>query len=140
MKPEYVFIACVKTKNGRPCQAKDMYISPMFRKAYQYALTQTIEGNIYILSAKYGLIHNTERIAPYEQTLNTMSDKERRIWAYNVIQIMKRKNIPLDARIMILGGGGYRSYLMQVLKNSVCPLIGKSMGRTLQWYNEQLKR
>ena len=140
MNPEYIFIACVKTKNGRPCQAKDMYISPMFRKAYQYALTQTSEGNVYILSAKYGLIHNTEKIAPYEQTLNTMSDKERRIWAYNVIQTMKRKGIPLDAHIMILGGGNYRSYLMQVLKNSVCPLIGKSMGYTLQWYNEQLKR
>lgn len=140
MSAEYVFIACVKTKNSRACKAKDMYISPMFQKAYEYALRNTDEANIYILSAKYGLIHNSEIITPYELTLNTMTDKQRKIWSYNVIQSMKKKGIPLDARIMILGGENYRGYIMQVLKNSFCPLIGKSMGRILQWYNEQNKR
>ena len=116
MNAEYIFISCVKTKNSRACRAKDMYISPMFKKAYEYALRNTNEANIYILSAKYGLIHNSEIITPYELTLNTMTDKQRKIWAYNVIQTMKKKDIPLDARIMILGGRTIAHILCKFLK------------------------
>lgn len=101
---DYVFISCVKTKRSSRCKAKDMYISPLFKKAYQYALKFVQEDKIYILSAKYGLIHNSQEIEPYEKTLNAERDKERKIWAYNVIQQMKRSNIPLDAQIMLLGG------------------------------------
>ena len=101
---DYVFIACVKTKRTTRSKAKDMYISPMFKKAYKYALKYVPEDKIYILSAKYGLIHNSQIIDPYEKTLNAERDKERKIWAYNVIQQIKEKEIPLDAQIMLLGG------------------------------------
>lgn len=106
MKAEYTFISCVKTKRKMICKAKDLYISPLFKKAYEYALKNTIsEDNIYIISAKHGLIHNQQIIAPYEQTLNNASIKERKIWAYRVLQQMARYGIPQDAKIMILGGG-----------------------------------
>ena len=101
---DYVFIACVKTKRTTRSKAKDMYISPMFKRAYKYALKYVPEDKIYILSAKYGLIHNSQIIDPYEKTLNAERDKERKIWAYNVIQQIKEKEIPLDAQIMLLGG------------------------------------
>lgn len=135
---DYVFISCVKTKRTSKCKAKDMYISPLFKKAYQYALKHTDESRIYILSAKYGLIHGSEIIEPYEKTLNAEKDKERKVWAYNVIQRMKSLEIPLDSRIMLLGGVNYTMYLSRVLKNSICPLKGLSMGRTLQFYNKHL--
>lgn len=135
---DYVFIACVKTKRSSRCKAKDMYISPLFKKAYQYALKFVSDDKIYILSAKYGLIHSSQMIEPYEKTLNAERDKERRIWAYNVIQQMKEKVIPLDAQIMLLGGANYTKYLSLVLKNASCPLKGLSMGRTLQFYNKHL--
>ena len=102
---DYVFISCVKTKRSSRCMAKDMYISPLFKKAYQYALKFVPEDKIYILSAKYGLIHSSQMIDPYEKTLNAERDKERKVWAYNVVQQMKAKGIPLDASIMLLGGG-----------------------------------
>ena len=101
---DYVFISCVKTKRSLRCKAKDMYISPLFKKAYQYALQFVGEDRIYILSAKYGLIHSSQIIEPYEKTLNAERDAERKLWAYNVIQQMKGKNISLDAHIMLLGG------------------------------------
>ena len=102
---DYVFISCVKTKRNSRCRAKDIYISPLFKKAYQYALQFVSEDRIYILSAKYGLIHSSQMIEPYEKTLNAEKDAERRKWAYNIIQQMKARNIPLDAQIMLLGGG-----------------------------------
>lgn len=135
---DYVFIACVKTKRSSRCKAKDMYISPLFKKAYQYALKFVPDDKIYILSAKYGLIHSSYMIDPYEKTLNAERDKERRIWAYNVIQQMKNSNIPLNASIMLLGGVNYTKYLSMVLKNASCPLKGLGMGKTLQWYNKHL--
>ena len=102
---DYVFISCVKTKRSSRCRAKDMYISPLFKKAYQYALQFVGEDRIYILSAKYGLTHSSQMIEPYEKTLNAERDSERKIWAYNIIQQMKARNISLDAEIMLLGGG-----------------------------------
>lgn len=135
---DYVFISCVKTKRSSRCMAKDMYISSLFKKAYQYALKFVSEDKIYILSAKYGLIHGSQMIDPYEKTLNAERDKERKVWAYNVIQQMKAKGVPLDASIMLLGGVNYTKYLSMVLKNASCPLKGLSMGKTLQWYNKHL--
>ena len=135
---DYVFISCVKTKRSSRCMAKDMYISPLFKKAYQYALKFVPEDKIYILSAKYGLTHSSQLIDPYEKTLNAEKDKERKVWAYNVIQQMKAKGISLDASIMLLGGVNYTKYLSIVLKNASCPLKGLSMGKTLQWYNKHL--
>lgn len=106
MKAEYTFIACVKTKRNIACKAKEMYISPLFKMAYQYALKNTVsEDRIYILSAKYGLIHNTDMIAPYEKTLNSENVKERKIWSYRVLQEMQRRGIPQNAHIMLLGVG-----------------------------------
>lgn len=135
---DYVFISCVKTKRSSRCMAKDMYVSPLFKKAYQYALKFVSEDKIYILSAKYGLIHSSQMIDPYEKTLNAERDKERKVWAYNVVQQMKAKGIPLDASVMLLGGVNYTKYLSMVLKKASCPLKGLSMGKTLQWYNKHL--
>ena len=135
---DYVFISCVKTKRDSRCKAKDMYISPLFKKAYQYAQQFVAEDKIYILSAKYGLIHSSQMIDPYEKTLNSDNDKERKVWAYNIIQRMKILGIPLDSNIVLLGGANYTKYLSIALKNSQCPVKGLSMGRTLQFYNKHL--
>ena len=57
-------ISCVKSK---PCAAKDMYISPLFRYMYSYAKKRC--SKVYILSAKYGLIPENAPIAPYNKHL-----------------------------------------------------------------------
>lgn len=78
-------IGCVKKKTGYPCEAKDMYISPLFRGCYRLAKRMGAE-KIFILSAKYGLIEETQVIQPYNETLNDKSERERKIWAYNICQ------------------------------------------------------
>ena len=126
---DYVFISCVKTKRSSRCKAKDMYISPLFKKAYQYALKFVSDDKIYILSAKYGLIHSSQMIEPYEKTLNAERDKERRIWAYNVIQQMKEKVIPLDAQIMLLGGGKLHEISQPCIKECILSIEGLINGK-----------
>lgn len=40
-----VFIGCVKSKEDHKCEAKDLYISPLFEKSFAYA-NQLIEGGV----------------------------------------------------------------------------------------------
>ena len=56
-------VSCVKVKRTYKTQAQDLYISPLFRKAWNY-VTKTYDRN-YILSAKYGLLIPTTEIEPY---------------------------------------------------------------------------
>lgn len=128
---DYVFISCVKTKRSSRCMAKDMYISPLFKKAYQYALKFVPEDKIYILSAKYGLIHSSQMIDPYEKTLNAERDKERKVWAYNVIQQMKAKGVPFDASVMLLGGGKLHKVPQHGIKECVLPFEGIVNGQDI---------
>lgn len=70
-----VFLSCVSKKRDYPCFASDMYISDLFKKSLMYATKITESKNIYILSAKYGLLELNQQIEPYELTLNTMNKK-----------------------------------------------------------------
>ncbi len=63
-------ISCVAKKQKNKSQAKDMYVSPLFRGAYRYAKSLGVD-KIYILSAKYGLLEELDVVEPYNVTLNT---------------------------------------------------------------------
>ena len=134
---DYAFISCVKTKRDISCAAKDMYISPLFRKAYSYAAARVPESRIYILSAKYGLIPVSMIIAPYEKTISHAKKNEQKAWSFRVIQQAKVYNIPLSSRILILAGEGYRKYIEKCLPNSFCPVKGLSIGQMLKFYNNE---
>ena len=69
-------ISCVKSKQDKICEAKDMYKSVLFRYMYAYAKKRC--QKVYILSAKYGLLAENALIAPYNTTLNAMNEKERK--------------------------------------------------------------
>ncbi len=61
-------IACTKKKRQGTFEAKYLYDeSPLFRKSYQYA--KQITDKIYILSAKYGLLKDSDVISTYDETL-----------------------------------------------------------------------
>lgn len=135
-KYQYAFISCVKTKRDYPCAAKDMYISPLFRYAYAYAMRRVAKDKIYILSAKYGLLPADKKIEPYEKTISNARKQEQKIWSYKILNMMKDYNIPYDANILILAGGGYRKYIENYLPNAKCPVHGLSMGKMLNFYKE----
>lgn len=133
-----VFISCVKNKNEYPCTARDMYVSDLFKKSLSYAESLTESSNIYILSAKYGLLELNRQIEPYELTLNTMNKKQRKEWADKVLMQCKGKGISFDEETMFLCGKKYREFLMNEFTNSIAPLEHLGIGKQLAFYNKEL--
>jgi hypothetical protein len=134
-----VFISCVKSKRKTKAKARDIYISPLFRYSLKYALSLTSENKIYILSAKYGLLKLDEVIDPYELTLNTMSESEKKKWAYKVYLQMKKYGINFDEDAVFLTGKNYRKYLITKFSNATAPLKNLGLGMQLNFYKNNIK-
>ena len=134
-----VFISCVKSKRKTKAKARDMYISPLFRYSLKYALSLTSENKIYILSAKYGLLKLNEVINPYELTLNTMSESEKKKWAYKVYLQMKKCGLNFDEDAIFLTGKNYRKYLITKFPNATAPLKNLGLGMQLSFYKNNIK-
>jgi hypothetical protein len=75
-------VACGKEKQPARAVARDLYISPLFRKSRTWA-----EANCsrwFVLSARYGLVALSEEIDPYDETLNSMTKEQKAKWAQRV--------------------------------------------------------
>lgn len=124
-------------KREERCKAKDIYISPLFKKALAYTLAHY--DKVFILSAKYGLLDLDDIIEPYDLTLNTMNKKQRKQWAYKVYyQIQER--IGFSHEWYFYAGGKYREYLQQVLKPSYAPLKHLGIGKQLAFYKKNITK
>jgi hypothetical protein len=127
-------VSCVGAKRATLAPAKDLYQSDWFIKARAYV--EAVGSRWYILSAKYGLVHPDEVIAPYEQTLNTMGVSERRGWAC-VVREQMDKQMPDATRIVVLAGQRYREFLMDYLRGRTgtveVPMAGLGIGKQLSW-------
>ena len=106
-----------------------MYVSPLFKYMYVYAKKRCKE--VYILSAKYGLLSENTPIVPYNVTLNSMSERQKKEWAKNImLSLSKRYDLNKES-FLIMGGQNYTKYLN--LPNAIQPLKGLSMGNRLHW-------
>jgi hypothetical protein len=130
-------VSCTKHKNNYTCTAKEMYKeSTLFKKAVKYIEQQDYD-NWYVLSAKYGLIKQSDEIEPYDITLNNMKVSDRKNWSDLVLKQLK--NLECDLKqIDFYSGIKYREYLLPVLEdrgiNCNVPLKGKGIGEQLQFY------
>ena len=122
-------ISCVKTKRKGICEAKDMYISPLFRYMYRYAKKRS--NKIYILSAKYGVLEENTIIRNYNKTLNAATEQEKKEWSKNVMQILANKEDFATTKFILLGGNNYFKYLTFPI--AVNPLKGLSLGYRLKY-------
>ena len=95
-------ISCVKSKANKRCEAKDMYVSPLFKYMYAYAKKRCKE--VYILSAKYGLLSENTPIAPYNVTLNSMSERQKKEWAKNIMLSLSKRYDLNKETFLIMGG------------------------------------
>lgn len=134
-----VFIGCVKKKNLGTFRARELYNSPLFKYELSYALTLTDEKNIYILSAKYGLITLDDIITNYDLTLNKLNEHSKKVWSYKVIKKAEKLGITKEEKIVFLCGNNYSKYLKKYFKNYSDPTQGLSLGNTLKYYKEKLK-
>ena len=66
-----VLVSCAAQKQETPMRAADLYTSPLFRRAREYA--EAHGGAWFILSALHGLLDPERTTAPYEFTLKECS-------------------------------------------------------------------
>jgi cytoplasmic iron level regulating protein YaaA (DUF328/UPF0246 family) len=130
-----VLISCVSKKRSQKGKARDLYISTLFKKNLQYAL-KLAPDQIFILSAKYGLVTLDDEIEPYDLTLNTMSAPEIKQWAHEVLRQLSEKTDLLHDQFVFLAGEKYRKYLIPHLANVEVPLEGLPIGKQLQKLSE----
>ena len=127
-------VSCVSAKRPTPAPAKDLYISPLFLKARAYV--ERAGGPWFILSAKYGLVHPNEVVAPYDVTLNAMPVADRRNWARRVLTQLE-PHLTNSTSITFLAGHRYREFLEQPLRQKglavSVPMQGLKIGEQLSW-------
>lgn len=127
-----IFIGCGKQKNDKPCEAKDMYTSFFSKQKYLYAKNLGAD-NIYILSAKYGLLKDSEKIEPYDKTLNKMKKKEKQEWYDMVYQQMLKEGINFTDKSIFLCGKEYYAGLIEHFTNNELPLLHKGLGEQVSF-------
>ena len=130
-----VLISCVAKKLDFPSLARDMYVSPLFKGAYEYAKKLGAD-KIFILSAKYGLLAETDLIEPYNETLNGKPLKARKEWAAKVISSLSQQVDLQSDEFVFLAGEKYRRYLVERIANTSIPLKGFPIGKQLAFYKK----
>jgi len=136
-------ISCTKSKVTYPCKARELYSpSALFTKALSYAeRNYDLNG---ILSAKYGFILLDEPVEPYELTLKTMGEQEKKKWANGVIRQLNEKiDLANFDSVFFHAGLEYRKNLVSFFRmrgmQIHVPLEGLSFGQQLEWYNRNLR-
>lgn len=132
-----VLVTCVKSKGTRPAVARDLYISPLFRKERAHAERAGVPW--FILSAEHGLVAPDEWLAPSERYLGDNTASYRSAWGAWVAARLDLLAGPLrDKLIEIHSGSTYldalRPHLESLGARVVDPLHGLSMRQRLAWY------
>jgi hypothetical protein len=128
-------ISCASKKLPHRAQAQDMYVSPLFRLALKYAQHLSPE-KIFILSAKYCLIHLDDEIDPYDRTLNELPAGRRKDWAQHVIEKLSEQCDLHRDHFVVLARNKYRQYLLPYLASYEVPLAGLGIGKQLSFLKE----
>lgn len=127
-------VACTSKKALYPTTAADLYRSPLFEGTRWFAEKRC--NSWFILSAKYGLLAPGEVVVPYDESLNNMTEPEKREWAAHVYEHLV-KHIDGDTRIVFLAGDQYRKYLQERIQEYGClsraPLSKLGIGRQVAW-------
>ena len=134
-KPVAILISCAKTKAKTGRMAKDLYVSPIFKKSYTWAKRYKLP--IYILSAKHGLIKDDQYIDPYDKTLKTMTNQEVEFWAESTAKCIIEKIG--DGDLVVLAGEKYLRFQKYCNNKIINPTYKMGTGLILHWLNSQLK-
>lgn len=131
-------VGCVKQKAGQTCAAEDLYISRLFQGRRAYVRSSC--DCWLILSAKYGLVHPSDVIAPYDETLTTAPRDARRAWSARVLTALVAELGHLEGvTFEIHAGSTYRDYgLVEGLRDAGAtvevPAAGLTQGQQLAFY------
>ena len=129
-----VVIPCGARKKLVSAQAQYMYTGSYHKMCQRYGRSLVPPEQIYILSAKYGLLRLEDVIEPYSMTLGqpgcvTPQDVYKQAFNYDI----------LDRPCVAVGGRRYTDLCRRVWKDCTTPLWGKGgNGKQMQWMKSQL--
>ena len=144
-----VLISCVSKKGNKKTKAKDLYKGPLFTNSLTFA-EKLNPDNIFILSAKYGLVDINREIEPYDVTLSYVSPSKRMNkpdlmvlskaetdnWGLKVLKQL-RQVADLDRdEFIILAGQSYIKPIQNGLTNILEPLKGLKQGERVNFLKE----
>jgi hypothetical protein len=135
---DIILIGCVRTKLPTPSPAAELFRSPLFAGRRRYA---TGSGRPwYILSAKYGLLHPTDVIGPYDVYLAEQSSRYRSAWGDFVIARLEQCHQDLRGlTVEVHAGAAYVEPLRGPLADRraalTTPAAHLRQGEQLAWYN-----
>ena len=130
MTVKIALISCSKTKQNYTCSAAEMYMpSNLFSLSYTYA--KQVSEKVFILSAKYGLLEETETISPYEFTLKQLPYNRQLDWAQYVLKQLREKCDIESDEFIILAGKDYYQTLIPQLKHYSLPLEHQTIGERI---------
>ena len=124
-------------KTASKNKVKDLYISPLFKKTWDYNLKVDRPDGVFILSALHGLIKYDAFIEPYDKTLLDMTKEEGIEWAEKVKSQIKETFLTNgrtldDYNFKIYAGSKYYENLLDFFPNKELVFgklpIGKRLG------------
>ncbi|EPX62562.1 hypothetical protein D187_008750 [Cystobacter fuscus DSM 2262] len=133
-------VGCGKEKLPRPAPARELYTGPLFRAALAVAEAE-FGADVWILSAKHGLVDLDEDMAPYDLALGELSATERAAWARDVIRDLTDDDHGSPAHLTVYAGAPYVDALRGHLPRSWSledPLAGLGQGQRLSWLKGRL--
>ncbi len=133
-----VLLSCVSKKLPHRSKVKDLYISDFFKKSLKFAQSLNPD-KIFILSAKYGLLDLDKEIETYDKTLNKMKSSEKKEWADEVLESLRKVSDLNNDEFIFLAGRNYREYLLPHIKKYKIPMEGLGIGKQLQYLKEHTK-
>lgn len=107
-----VICGCSKMKKNYKTEAGELYEGQIFKSIKKY--TENHNYELFILSAKYGLIKKSEIIAPYDQTIKTKKDIKE--LEEKILRAKLLKNVKKFKRIELLMGNSYLEALLHAIK------------------------
>ncbi len=133
-------VSCVSVKRSRASPARDLYVSPWFRKAR--ACVEALGCPWYILSAKHGLLDPNATIDPYDETLKALPVYRRRTWARGVIEDLAPRLAGVRS-VTLFAGRAYREFLEPEVRGRGIrlhvPMEGMGIGQQLAWLSDRVR-
>jgi hypothetical protein len=127
-------VACTSRKGDQPSSAEFIYKSPLFSAARSYAEKRANQW--FILSAKHGLLSPNDVINPYNESLMSQSDSQRKEWS-EVVHKAFAARVPPGGRVIFLAGSAYRSGLAPRFeaegRETAAPMSELGIGSQVAW-------
>lgn len=117
-------ISCTRRKKQALCSARELYsASDRFARTLAYA-ENTANGydQIYIISARYGLVELNQQLAPYNCDLLEFPPEDQRCWAGYIVQLLRWKGIDSACKVVVHADDLYGKLIMDALNDKGIPV------------------